>query len=115
MQNSNFAGKTKNWVILMIYQSIFWFIDRFSIVFLFKIQISNENDKLVGFFNLSLSFFWFITQFFRFLFFSKKIKINKSNWSIFDEPTKPVRTSFIGFRPIFQSMVPTLHKPHTHY
>jgi hypothetical protein len=81
---------------------IFWFNDRFSTCFLFKIQILNEKDKPIGFSNLPLSFsdlsFDFSSlsfDFFCFQFFFKFTK--KSNQPIFGEPTKPIRTNFACF------------------
>jgi hypothetical protein len=80
-------------------------ISYLSIVFLFKIQILNENNKPISFPVYHLVFLIY-RSIFQFSFFQK----NKSNRPVFNESTKLDQTNFIDFheKMIFGSMV-TLH------
>jgi hypothetical protein len=78
----------------------FRFINRFSVGFLFRNQILNENGKSTGFLVYNSVF----------LFFQKNQKLNflNCNRPIFGELKKPVRIGFVGFhenRPVFVDIV----------
>jgi hypothetical protein len=73
-------------------------ISYLSIVFLFKIQILNENNKPISFPVYHLVFLIY-RSIFQFSFFQKKSNFqkNKSNRPVFNESTKLDQTNFIDF------------------
>jgi hypothetical protein len=94
----------KNRVVFLVYWSTFgWF--------LFKIQIMNENSKLLIFLVYCLVFFGLSLDFFSF-WFSKFLKILfflHCNRPVFGEPNKPDRTGFVGFRRYLNSWLQHIH------